>query len=99
MQGGRNAACILVKKVGWLLEFYILEMFMVISRRVATCDSACSWWLYSAASLGNQAPYIMIQISHLFKYPDTELTGPCPRLLILSAWLESDRYRIFNSLV
>ena len=44
--------------VGWLLhrllEFYVLTTFKVTSRQVPTCDSSQSWWVYSAAPLGNQ---------------------------------------------
>ena len=42
---------------------------------------ALSWQLYSAASVGHQ--------SH---YPDTELTSPCPILIMSNTRLVSDKY-------
>ena len=41
------------------LVFYILPTSKVLSGQVPTCDSAHSWWLYSAALLGNQATSTM----------------------------------------
>ena len=37
------------------LLFCVLETSKVISERVLTCNSVHSWWLYSAAPLGNHA--------------------------------------------
>ena len=39
------------KRIGWLLELYILATSKVISGSAPTCDSAHSWCLYSAALL------------------------------------------------
>ena len=42
----------------WLIgfwEFYVLATSKDISGQAPSCDSACSWQLYSAASLGDQA--------------------------------------------
>ena len=39
--------------IGCLLELYVLATSKVISGWVLTCDSAHSWWLYSAAPLGD----------------------------------------------
>ena len=46
--------------IGWLLEFYTLTTFKVISGQVPTCGSAHSWRLYSAAPMGTQAISVMI---------------------------------------
>ena len=49
----------------WLLEFYILATFKVLSGRVTTCGSVYSWCLYSVAPLGDWATNTMIQyLSH-----------------------------------
>ena len=52
-----------------LLFFYVLATSKVISGRVLTCDSAHSWELYSAASVGNQATSTMI------RFPTQSLSG------------------------
>ena len=41
---------------------------------------------------GNQATNTMTQYSNQSHYPDTELTSPCPILLMLSARIWSDKY-------
>ena len=74
----------------WLLEFYVLATSMVTSGWVLTCDSAHSWWLYSAALLGNQNVGTMTWYPHQSHYPDTDLTSSCP-ILMLSARLGSDK--------
>ena len=69
----------------------------VISRWVPTCDSAHSSLFYSAAPLGNQAISTITRHPTQSHYPDTEPTSPCPILIMLSAWLGSDKYNIFES--
>ena len=68
----------------------------VISGWVLTCDNAHLTWLYSAAPLGDQADSTMTTQSHYF---NTEPTSPCPILVMPSAWLGSDKYNFFKSLV
>ena len=79
--------------------FYVCNLFVVvlhlatpkvISGQVLTCDSVQSWWLYSAAPLGDQTWYCYW--SH---YPDTEPTSTCPILIMPSTWLGSDKYQSF----
>ena len=79
--------------------FYVLATSTVISGRVSTCHSAHSWWLYSAAPMGNQTTGTMIQYPTQLHYPDTELTSPCLILLIPTAILGSDKYKFDKSLV
>ena len=50
--------------VGWLLGFYTLATSKVISGQIQICDSVHSWWLYSAAPLGDQAANT-ISLSHI----------------------------------
>ena len=76
--------------VGWLLEFYILATYRVISGWVPTCDSVHSWQLYIAALLGNQAADTMTRYSIQSQYPAIERISLCPILLLLSARLGSD---------
>ena len=64
-----------------------------LSWRVPTCGSAHSWWLYSAAPLGNQAACTITQYPTQLHYPNIELTNPFPVLLIPSATLGSDKYQ------
>ena len=56
-----------------LLEVYVLQISKVISGWVPPCDSAYTWWLYSAAPLGNQAIGTMTQHLTQSNYPDTKL--------------------------
>ena len=81
------------------LLFSFLATFKVISGWVATCDSAHSWWLYSAVKLGNQTASTMTWYPTQSHYLDTELTSPCHILLVLSTRLESDKYQFNKSLV
>ena len=67
-----------------LFEFYILTTSKVISWWEPICDSAPSWWLYSAAPLENQAASTLTWYSTQSQYPDTELTSACPILLMPS---------------
>ena len=84
-----------------LLLFYILATSKVISGCVPTCDRANSWSLNSASPLGNQAISTMNWYPTHSLYPDTDPTSPCLILIMLSAWLGSDKYQFsshwFNS--
>ena len=51
--------------------FYVLATSKVISGPVPACDSAHSWWLYSAARLGNQVTSTMTWYPPQSHYPDT----------------------------
>ena len=75
-----------------LLLFYALASSKVISEPVLTCDSAHSWWLYSAGSREHQATSTMTWYPTQSPYPDIELTSPCARL-------GRDKYQFFKSLV
>ena len=50
-----------VSVVVWLLEFYVLTTYKVMSGYALTGDSAYSWWVYSAAPTGT---YHLDLISH-----------------------------------
>ena len=76
-----------------LLLLYILATSMVISWWISTCNSAHSWQLHSAASLGNQAIGTTTYHPTQSCYPDTEPTSACSMLIILSARLGSDKYQ------
>ena len=72
-----------------LLSSYVLVTSKVISGWVPTCDSVHSWWLCSAAPLGNQAISTMTRYPTQLHYPI--LISPCPILIMLSTWLGSDK--------
>ena len=55
--------------------------------------SACSWWLYSAASLEFQTTGTMACYLTQSHYPNTEATSPCPMLIMPSTWLGNDKYK------
>ena len=76
------------------LLVYVLATSIVTSGRVLTCDSAYSWQLYSAGTLGNQAVSTMTTQSH---YPDTDPNNPCTILIMPSSWLGSDKYQLHIS--
>ena len=62
-----------------------------MSGHIPTCDSARSWRLYSAASLGHQAADIMTPTqSH---YADAERASLFPIQIMASARLGSDKYQ------
>ena len=64
-----------------------------ISWRTPTCDNAHSWQRYSAAPLGNQCTSsTMIWYPTQQHFPDIQLTSPSPILIMLSAWLGSNKY-------
>ena len=64
---------------------------------VLICDSGHSWLLYSATSLEHQASGTMTCYPTQSHYPDTEITSPCPILVMLSARLGGDKYHWFDS--
>ena len=72
----------------WLLGYYILATFKVISGWVPTCDSAHSWWLYS----------VMISYSQSH-YSNTQLISPCAILIMSRARLGNDKYELYKYLV
>ena len=82
--------------VSWLLEFYILATSKVTPGKALTWDSAHSRLLYSAVPLGDQATSTMISYPTQSQYPGTEPTSPFPILIMLSAWLESDKDKFSN---
>ena len=82
-----------------LLLLYILATSEVISGRVPTCDSAHSRRLYSATQLGNQAVSTMTWYPTQSHYHNTDLTSPCPILIMPSTWLGSDKYQFDKSLI
>ena len=62
-------------------------------------DSAHSWWLYSAAPLGNQATGTIIQYPTQSHYPDNAQSSPYTIPLMPSASLGSDKYKFYKSLL
>ena len=77
----------------------ILATPKVISGRVPTFNSPHTWWLYSAAPLGNQTTNTVTWYPIQSNYPDTESTSPCHIQIMPSAWLGSDRYHFYKPLV
>ena len=59
---------------------------------------AHSWWLNSAAPLGNQAVITMTWFPTQSHYPDTEPSSNCP-IVMPSTGLGSDKYQFDKSLV
>ena len=78
------------------LLFYILATFKVISGWVLICDSAHSWWLYSASPLGKQAISTMTWFPTQSHYLDAEPTSPCPILIMQITRLGSNKYQFVN---
>ena len=82
-----------------LLELYILATSKIICRWILPCVSVHSWFLYSAAPLGDQTT---IQhhdpISHQSHYPDVELTSLFHILIMLSASPGSNKCQVCKSL-
>ena len=72
---------ICVYKVSWSLGFYVLAISQVISGWLQICVSAHPWWLYSVASLGEQATSTMTSCPTQSHYSDTESTSPFPILM------------------
>ena len=81
--------------------FNVLATSKIKSRCVPTYDSVHSWLLYSAVPLGGQATSSMTWYPTQPHFTDTEPTCPRPILIMLNAWLRSDKYRFeshrFNS--
>ena len=75
---------------GWWLEFDILPTSQVMSGWVPTSDRAHSWQLYSTVPLRHQASRTLTSYTTQSHYHWTNHT--CPVLIILSAWLGSDKY-------
>ena len=72
---------------------------MVITGWILTCDSAHQWQRYSAAPVGDQAAGTMVRLLTQLQYTDTELTIPCPILVMPIARLGSDKYQFCKSMV
>ena len=86
--------CRLQMWIGWLLEFCVMATSKVIWGWILTCGNAHSWRLYNAAPLRDQTTSTWYPIqSH---YPDIGPTSACPILLMLSAWLGSDKHKYFR---
>ena len=79
-----------------MLEFHFLATSKVISGHIPICDSAHSWQLYTGAPLRKQASHTMTWYPTQSYCPDTELTSSCPILLMPSARLGNDKYRVYN---
>ena len=75
----------------WLIEFYVLA-----TTKVPTYSIAHSWWLYSAAPLGDHAASTMTSYPIQSHYPDIEPTTPCPILIMLSACVRNDKYQFLS---
>ena len=73
----------------YVLLFYVLATSKVISGRVLICDSAHSWRLCSATSLGHQAVGTMTCYPTQSHFPDTEPISPCTILIMPSDRLGS----------
>ena len=82
-----------------LLLNYALTTSKVISGWVPTCDRTPSWQLYHAAPLGNQGIHTITWYPTQSPYPDTDPTSPFPILITPNAWLGSDKYQFYKSLV
>ena len=92
VRGGRMGMCQCKwpETIIWLLVFFVLETYTVISRQIPTCDSAHSWWPFSAAPLGDQVTSTMICYPAQLHYPEP----PSPSLL--STELESDKCKFLS---
>ena len=88
--GGGECDCVsmcvgwqcLYVEFGWLLGFHILATSTVISGRVSTCDSACSWWLHCVSPPGDQVTSTLTLYPTQSYYHNTEPTSSCPNLLM-----------------
>ena len=90
--------CWLLLDVCFLL-FYILATCTVLSGWVPTCHSVHSRWLYSAASLGQQATSIITCYSTQSHYPDTELISPFPSPNNAERWARKQQVSTLKSLI
>ena len=66
---------------------------------IPICDSAHSWWNYSAALWGDQAISIMTRYPTQTHYPDTVVINPYPILIMPNASLVNDQYQFCKALV
>ena len=87
---------LILRKVGCLLESYVLATSTVILGWVPTCDSAHSWWLYITAQLGDHATSTMTWYPSLSHNTDTKPTSLCPIVIMLSAWLGSGKCQFLS---
>ena len=90
-------------QVGWVSKIRLFRLnglttSKVISVQVPTCGSVQLWRLYSAATQGVQPTATMNQYPTQSHYPDTELTSPCPILVISNATLRSEKYQFCKPL-
>ena len=108
-QHGQSAECLCLtwsvlvtwcsSKVGcWSFTSW-QHLWLVISGCTPTCNKVYSWWLYSAAALGDQTASIMTRFTTESYYLNTELASPCIFLLMLITWLGSDKYQFYKSLL
>ena len=88
-----SGTCKLIEKISWLVVGVL---------RPCNIDGHISvnlWWLYSAATLENEAAGIMTQYLTQSHYYDTQLTSPSLLLLMQSTRLGSDKFQFNKSLV
>ena len=78
------------------LLFYVLATSKIITGWAPTCGSVHSWWLYSAAPLGNQVTSTMTWYLTQSYYPDTKPTSPFHILIMSSALLGSNKYQFLG---
>ena len=88
--------CVPIWLVASLLVFYIVATSTVILGWVLTCNSAHSWRIYSPAPLGDQAASTMTWHLTLPHYPDIGPISPCHILIMMSAWLGSDKHKLLS---
>ena len=83
----------------YLSLFYVLGTSTVISGQVPTCDSAHSYWIYSAGPLEDQATSTITWYPMHSHYPDTEPTSPYPNLIMAERLARKQQVYILKSLV
>ena len=79
-----------------IVEFGCLKLSFFFFNILATCKVML---VCSAAPQGDQATGTMTGYPAESHYPDTELTSPCPILMIPSAQVGSDKYKFGKSFV
>ena len=88
------------RHTGWLLVGVLHKAkYKVISGQVSTYGSVHLWQLYKGGPLENQVTGTMTCYPTQSHYPDTELTSPCPILIMPRARLENDKYQFDKSLI
>ena len=75
----------------WLLEFYIVGTYEIMSEQIPPCDGAHPRRPYSVATLGDHVTSTMSRFPTQSRYFDTELINPFHNLVMLSVRLGSDR--------